>query len=308
MYRYGLGANYYRPSRVKDDRVYDVESIPEINTEKYEKIMFEMGVYETAKKLASNNDKIQSNHPIVREIEELKEKIYRSDHELTFDQYRYFVNNYERIASEYDERRVEVTRTDLLKQIREIEALESTNPGLYKAVKPTYEAVKKWYEQNKNKNEITCHDFIRCRAELITSLEAAKEGKIVGTAGQGLNKELTPDNKRQESPPASDTAASKIKNTRRKQKKVANVFEKVFKGFYRWWLRVLHIARDESDDVQSRDVFEEIPNRTKLERKIPRSIDPSFGDDNQNLDESEEAEDENKYNRGRQREYIHEEL
>ncbi|ELA48042.1 hypothetical protein VCUG_00465 [Vavraia culicis subsp. floridensis] len=302
--RYGSGGNHYHPSKVKDDRVYEVNSIPGVNTEEYEKIMYEIKVYETAKKLANSSEKIQSDHPLVKEYEELKEKISRSDPNLTFDEYRDFAKNYEQIAYKYDTRSLKAAHAGLLEQLREIEMLKNEEPKLYRAVEHLYEGIKKWHEGLGDITETTCYELIKQRHRLKESLEAAREGRAVDEIDSKMDTEISHEERKPESVPPDQYITKRTTMPKKKRAKYVHVFKNLIYRFS----RLLGIAKRRSDRVRQRDVFEEIPNKTRLERVIPRSIDPSFGSKHQYLDDSEEIENEKRYEEYEQRGYVHEEL
>lgn len=302
--RYGSGGNHYHPSKVKDDRVYEVNSIPGVNTEKYEKIMYEIKVYETAKKLANSSDKIQSDHPLVKEYEVLKERIAKSDQTLTFDEYRDFAKNYEQIAYKYDTRSLKAAHADLLEQLQGIEMLKNEEPKLYRAVEHLYEGIKRWHEGLGDITETTCYELIKQRLRLKESLEAAREGRAIDEIYSKMDTETSLEERKPESMPPDQYIMKRTKMPGKKQAKYVHVFKNLIYRFS----RLLGIAKRRSDRVRQRDVFEEIPNKTRLERAIPRSIDPSFGGKHQYLNDSEEIESEKRYEEYEQREYVHEEL
>lgn len=302
--RYGSGGNHYHPSKVKDDRVYEVNSIPGVNTEEYEKIMYVIKVYETAKKLANSSEKIQSDHPLVKEYEELKEKISRSDPNLTFDEYRDFAKNYEQIAYKYDTRSLKAAHAGLLEQLREIEMLKNEEPKLYRAVEHLYKGIKKWHEGLGDITETTCYELIKQRHRLKESLEAAREGRDVDEIDSKMDTEISHEERKPESVPPDQYITKRTTMPKKKRAKYVHVFKNLIYRFS----RLLGITKRRSDRVRQRDVFEEIPNKTRLERVIPRSIDPSFGGKHQYLDDSEEIENEKRYEEYEQRGYVHEEL
>ncbi|ELQ74701.1 hypothetical protein THOM_2365 [Trachipleistophora hominis] len=280
---YGSSGNYYQQYKIKDKRVYKVKNTPIISSKKYEDIMHELELYERSKDILGKCDKIEYDHPIVNTYKELWERIKRDDQELTVDNYKDFVRNYSRMAKEYEPEKLKMARTELRKQLKEVEALKKKEPEIYKAVKTTYDDVNDWFKEHGEKVETTYSNINDRKLDLMYTISAVRQDITIREMNKAKEKERLEAKKK-----AEEAALAK-----KKAEKTAVPIEEQESGYFTKNLLLTdangfgffknlfgkQVDAKNLPQIQERKEFGESFDETKYEMNIPRLTGYSLSDE-----------------------------